>query len=129
MKSKIAGLAFFVVCSSQVMSQEFEWVNVKVNFFGNTESAIEQVDIRNITAKNGMKFFWLKTNFAGTKTATWFTYVRVDCKKKMWQSTYFEGHNQFGLVEKKDSTNHSFPWNYFDFNDIGDRRTYQLVCG
>jgi len=129
MKSKIAVLVFMVLGTSQVLSQEFEWVNVEAKYHSDTESVIEQVDIRNITAKNGMKFVWLRTHFTGSITATFFNYVRVDCKKKMWQSTYLEGYNRVGLVEKKDSTNHSFPWNYFDFNDVGDRRTYQLVCG
>lgn len=115
-----------VVCASQVMANDFKWVNVESTLSPNF-NIVYQVDIQNITQKNGKKYFWWRQTWNGT--STYFGQDQVDCKKKMWQGVYLEVFSQNELILKKDSTNHNFPLNFFDQASLRDIRTLQLVCG
>ena len=97
-------------------------------------STIEAIDMKNIYREsNQIRYFWKKNywNFIGTTQTnmTMFTFTKVDCQKKIWISTALQHFKDGNLIESKDSSNHSFPWNFFDFNDERDRRTYSIVCG
>jgi hypothetical protein len=131
-------LALIVLVSTPTLSLAqsltYEWLNVKTNLLNDGSSQIESIDMKNISRDtNQMRYFWKKSywNFIGSNLSntTIFTYTKVDCQKKMWTSTALQRFKDNTLIESKDSTNHSFPWNFFDFSDERDRRTYSIVCG
>ena len=110
-----------------------EWLNVQTTIINDGSSLITSIDIKNIHRdKNQSRYFWEKNyvNLIGTNMTneTMFTYIKVNCQKKIWTSIVLQRFKDTNLVEVKDSTNHSFPWNFFDFSKEADIRTYNIVC-
>lgn len=119
--------------SFPLYSQTYQWIMTS-SFFTTVDqpNLYRYIDINNTKVVGNYKYFWsrfdannLYRNDGTRFNRTYFSYIKVDCDKKIWTNTLSQTFINGAMTE---NTVKNIHWNVLDRNSKDDEVILQFIC-